>query len=611
MDINNEEKKAQTQYLADFEISYSEDDLNDLDIKLSQNEELKMKELLDLKDKTKVEGHLLKDMLEAAKQGALNYLNSFTDTGDTFSEMKNSEDIRQWNDTEINIKDNSVTPHDPLEGRTMNDARTNPFDKNVPGTTTGMSESGEKKFAHYKEAYCQRTKSITKLSTDESIIKRSDSDQNFESLSGLRGYRIGPVVEMPTVLEAKRDYEAYKSLKIENGTENSILPESTWLYNENMKAFDKKLMDEFGFKTQNEAATWRKENHLTVHEGPDGMFLVPRDVHDKVSHGGYRTKMTEALQGKITQEELDSYVRQEKIEFAKHEAKTRSVRAVKGIGMSIVRDLLKNFIFIIGEEAYKEFTRETDDKFVDRIKHLIKQTWEHLKKKCNHIIKNLWDTIKTNAAGALVSELFTLINDFFLKTAKNIFKIIRTMWKSIYNAIKVIFSSEATWGERIFEAVKILTSGFVGVIGFSLNELIDKALTSIGVPFSSFIAECLSGLFAGIMSSIVLVVFDNIKGALFAPSPYLEISRMEAQLVAIGSARITISSIRTSMDVKDTYMFVGNTIAEMGNSRNNIIANQADGRKAIDDIRNEIHNQETKKSSLSEISSKYLNDNNF
>lgn len=599
------------QYLADYEISFSEDDLNELDIKLSQEEELKMKELLDLRDNAKVDGHLLKDMLEATKQGALNYLNSFTDTGDTFSELKNPDNVRKWNDAEINIKDNSITPHDPLVGRTMKEASMNPFDKNVLGGTAGMSESGAKKFERYKEAYIQRTKSITKLSTTDSTINRSDPKQNFESLSGLRGYRVGPVVELPTVAEVKKDYEAYKTKKIENGTESSILPESTWLYNENMKAFDKKLMDEFGFKTQSEAAAWRKERHLTVHEGPDGMFLVPRDVHDKVSHNGYRTKMTEALQGKITQEELDRYVRKEKLAFAQHEAMTRSKRAVKGIGMSIVRDLLKSFICIVGEEAYNEFTRESQDNLVDRVKRLIKQIWEHLKKKCDNIIKNLWNTVKTNIVGTVVAELFTFINDFFLKTAKNIFKIIRTMWKSIYSAIKVIFSSESTWEERIFEVVKILTSGLVGVIGFSLNEMLAKALMSIGIPFSSFIAECLSGLFAGIMSSIILVVFDNIKGALFAPSPYLQISRMEAQLVAIDSARISISSIQTSIEIRGAYKFVGKTVVAMNAYRQDTIKNQADGLQNIEDIKSEASHQDENLASLLELSAKFAKDDNF
>lgn len=185
------------------------------------------------------------------------------------------------------------------------------------------------------------------------------------------------------------------------------------------------------------------------------------------------------------------------------------------------------------------------------------------------------------------------------------------MWKSIYNALKVIFSSENTWGERIFEATKILTSGLVGIIGFSLNELIDKALMSIGVPFSSFISDCLSGLLAGIMSSIVLVVFDNIKGSLFAPSPYLEQSKMESQLIAIDSARICISSIRTTMDVKETYRFVVESVADMDQHRKNIIANQADGHAKIQEIKKEVNDQEKNNESLSKISSKYLNDDNF
>lgn len=163
----------------------------------------------------------------------------------------------------------------------------------------------------------------------------------------------------------------------------------------------------------------------------------------------------------------------------------------------------------------------------------------------------------------------------------------------------------------MFEATKILTSGLVGVIGFSLNEMIDKALMSMSIPFSSFIAECLSGLFAGIMSSVVLVVFDNVKGSLFATSPYLAQSRMEAQLVAIDSARLSISSIQTSMEVKETYNFVGKTIAEMNVYRQDINKNNAESQKKIEDIKNEAIQQDKNLTSLSEMSSKYINDDNF
>ena len=44
-----------------------------------------------------------------------------------------------------------------------------------------------------------------------------------------------------------------------------------------------------------------------------------------------------------------------------------------------------------------------------------------------------------------------------------------------------------------------------------LQSLIEKGLMSLGIPFASFIAECLSGLFSGIMSAVVLMLFDNVK----------------------------------------------------------------------------------------------------
>ena len=197
--------------------------------------------------------------------------------------------------------------------------------------------------------------------------------------------------------------------------------------------------------------------------------------------------MTALLKGDITQEELDAYLTQEKIEYVNHEASVRGVRAIKGVGLSAMKDVLKCSIVVICEETYTEFKTESKDKFIDRMLRIFKRSWEHVKAKCAHILNNIWSNIK----GSLLSELFTAINDFFLGTFKNIFRIIRQMWSSIKSAFKIIFSKDKniSWGERIFEASKVLAAGVVGIIGFSLNELIEKGLMSIGIPFASFIAS--------------------------------------------------------------------------------------------------------------------------
>ena len=56
---------------------------------------------------------------------------------------------------------------------------------------------------------------------------------------------------------------------------------------------------------------------MTIHEGPDGMFLVPTDVHDKVNHSGYVSKLKDVLDGKDGAEKaLDEFKVKEKENLA-------------------------------------------------------------------------------------------------------------------------------------------------------------------------------------------------------------------------------------------------------------------------------------------------------
>jgi hypothetical protein len=49
----------------------------------------------------------------------------------------------------------------------------------------------------------------------------------------------------------------------------------------------KKMMQEWGFKTQKAAAKWLKENKITLHHASDTkMQLVPTDLHSNIPHAG-------------------------------------------------------------------------------------------------------------------------------------------------------------------------------------------------------------------------------------------------------------------------------------------------------------------------------------
>jgi len=526
-----------TEYIPDFDLNSSYEDIDAFDKELSTEEEDILQEILELEQQANVGSHFMSDMLEAVKKGALDYVDSMTDTTDTLSDMKRSNSVSQWDNTQIAPINTSANKEeaDAFRPRTMKDANKSALRSFSPHSTDGMSESGKKLFHEYEEAYSQRTKSLNQLSTENNTINRSDTKTNLDTLSGLRGYRIGPVVAMPTAEQAKEGYSAY--LSDNGGTGKSP---SNWLYDQNMKQFDTELAKQLGFSSPSQAKAWRQANKLTVHEGPDGMFMVPSDVHSAARHDGYRSMMSKYMKGEITEEEMKSYVRQEKISYVKHEVKERGTRMIKGIGLTAIKDLLKCGIVVLTKETIAEFKIQSEDKFVVRMMRVIKQSWEHVKNKCKEIVSNLWKNIK----GSVLSEILTALNDFFFKTFKNIFKVIRQMWSSIKNAFKIICSSKYTAGEKIFEVTKVLTAGFVSVIGFSLNELIEKGLMSIGIPFASFIAECLSGLFSGIMSAVVLMLFDSLKKHIKSKSNELRMMQLKSRRLCLEIGHMTLDSLR-------------------------------------------------------------------
>lgn len=534
-------------YIPDFDLNSSYEDIDEFDKELSNEEELILQEILTLEQQASVSTHFMTDLLSAVKKGSLDYIDSMTDTNDTLASMKRSGDVAKWDD--VNIEPINTSPYkedsEVPQSRTMSEANKTPILNVSDVTTSGMSDAGKKLFKKYEEAYSQRTKSLTQLSKEGNKINRGDKNTNFETLSGLRGYRIGPVVPMPTAQQAKEGYEDY--LSSNGGTGKTA---SSWLYAENMKQFDTELAKQLGFNSPKEAENWRKQNKLTVHEGPDGMFMVPSDVHASARHNGYRSMMSKYIKGEISEAEMKTYIRDEKVAYVKHEAKERGIRMIKGVGMAAIKDVLKCAIVVVTKETISEFKKTTEDKFVTRMMRILKQSWIHVWEKCKHILSGLWNNIKSS----FLSEFLTALNDFFFKTFKNVFKVIRQMWSSITGVFKTICNSNYSLEEKTFEVMKILTSGIVGVIGFSLNEIIEKGLISIGVPFATFISECLSGLFSGIMSAVVLMLFDNLKKQLKAKSAKLKLLQLKSRKLCIEIGHQTLESLKFYKHIDEDVM---------------------------------------------------------
>lgn len=553
--------------ISDVEIEHENLSLESFDEMLSEQEELLVAQIDELQKQIDGSHDLMHDLMEAAKEGAMDYVDAMTDTGEAFSKAKDPDAVKSLNDVEIDKRNKpaDIESNANWETRNMSDAKTNPFDRNVSENTKGMSEVGKAKFERYEEAYSQRLKTNTVTSNGEgNSIRTSEPTQNFESLSGLRNYRVGPIVPMPDTETIK---EGYKTAVAEGKADSA----AGYIRKQNFEAFDNALMEKFGFSSRAEAERWRKSNHLTIHETGDGMYLVPTDVHDSSSHKGYCSKLSDILKGKEGAENaMDQYIRDEKIAYVKHEAKVRGVRAAKGVGISIVKDLMKHVITNLVTSFHEERKLIKEQGFLTYVKTVLSTCWAKVKTKAMNILKN----IGANIAGAIGAELLNAINDFFLGTFKRLFSIIRQMFGSIKNALKIMCNKERSWQEKVFEAAKVLSAGAVAILGFSLNEIIEKGLLSMAIPASiaSFVAECLAGLFAGIFSNIVLMLFDHTKESLKVRDAQLQLSLLRSQSIFVDNLRIDVAVLKSSRDVYGTYQFFRNVICEIKETRDNIRA---------------------------------------
>lgn len=286
-----------------------------------------------------------------------------------------------------------------------------------------------------------------------------------------------------------------------------------------------------------------------------------------------------------------------------------------GVGKSTLaatgKMLVGESIKIVVSETYLEFTRNSsDESLMERAKRLIQKIMERAKRE----LSNLWHKVAQFAASNALSEIVNLIVNYFFSTVKNIFKLIRCMIGSIIKAVKIILDPSRPWQERLFEALKVVSAGIALASGTLLNELLDKAI-STNIPFlapvSGDISAVISGLVSSILSALVLMAFDSVKEELFADSPYKQLSLMKTRIVSIDSARLSLSTLRTDMMMRDTYEFVGNAFDYMAEKRADIIEQQCEAKRLDGAIDDEIDKQKERNNNIKDISNKFLDDDEF
>lgn len=187
----------------------------------------------------------------------------------------------------------------------------------------------------------------------------------------------------------------------------------------------------------------------------------------------------------------------------KSAVKTEGKRLAINTGAYVLRVTLFKSIKLIAEESIREFKIKCVDPIKVRIFRIVKAVKNRL--------KELWSTFKHAFKNNIISTIVDAILNFFIKTTKNIFKIIRMILKEIFTAIKILCAKETPFIERIKTAIKILSAALVGVVGIFLDEAISKMLSTIPflAPIAGYISPVISAFIIGIVSSLVLQIYNK------------------------------------------------------------------------------------------------------
>ncbi len=557
----------------DCDMDNEELSLDNIEIILSEYQEQQLAELIELQRSTKNNTDVLNGLFEAVKKGSTDYLNSFVDTSEIVSDLKNPAKIKIAQSQEIKYTNTSTKPHEEPNYRTLGDAKNSPYSADSKVDCTKMSERGREKWAKYEKIYSQRTKTVGVHKQSKSL----NSDNSNLSLAGLNSYKIGPSASCYTAEEFKTMYNQERP--------NNV---AYWVRAKNYKNLYSVYRKEFGFKSDAAVKDFLKNCKLTPHETPDGIFLIPTDVHNKESHAGLQSAVNRYITGKISADQLRSFELNYKVKYITTECKVRGTRAVKGAIMSSVVIILKKSVSIITTESYKEFKNKSEESLFIRLRRIMDSCIYRIKTE----LRSLWGQIQQGWVMGGITELFNVLNDFIFKTAKNIFKIIRAMSGSIISALKIIFSKETSWEDKFFEASKILTAGFIAAVGFSLNEIIENLIvTSVPIfaPVAPFIADISSGLLAGIMSAIVLFTFDSWKQSIQTSSLRYRENLLQTNLICTNNALISLSSLRATAAVTGAYSALDIAFEYISPLRDDVAASQNAVKKSIGVINDAVN----------------------
>lgn len=116
-------------------------------------------------------------------------------------------------------------------------------------------------------------------------------------------------------------------------------------------------------------------------------------------------------------------------------------------------------------------------------------------------------SFKDGMVAGILSSLTTTLINIFTSTAKNIGKLIRELWVSIVESLKIlIFNPEKLgFGQQLKAIAKIIATA----ISTSVGTLVFSQVQALALPFSNLLATFAGALVTGLMSVSIIYYLDH------------------------------------------------------------------------------------------------------
>lgn len=144
--------------------------------------------------------------------------------------------------------------------------------------------------------------------------------------------------------------------------------------------------------------------------------------------------------------------------------------------------------------------------FIESIADSIKNIFKRLKERFQNIVSAFRDGFFSG----ILSSITTTILNIFLTSGKLAIKMIREMWSTLVQVIKLIFFNpdKLAHGALLQKCLQLLSFGVASFLGVMLNQTLNQVMT---FPFGTEIAAFLSALATGIMTLGLTYVLNYSK----------------------------------------------------------------------------------------------------